>query len=66
MEVVALLKSSASIGVDEINSSVAKATVGSICVPLESIINFSFNTGQVSADLKHAKSIRTMYMYIQS
>jgi len=57
MEVVALLKSSASTGADGINPSIAKATIGSICAPLESIVNFSFNTGQVPADLKLAKII---------
>ena len=60
INIVNLLKSGSSVGIDELSSVVIKAVILEISIPLNTISNLSLNSGQFSNQLKIAKII-TIY-----
>lgn len=63
IEVADELWVSSSCGIDDIDPTIARSTIQPITRPLAGIINSSFSTGIVPADIKIAKIIIPLYMY---
>ena len=55
INIVNLLKSGRSVGIDEKSSVLVKAVILEISIPLNTIINLSLNSGQFPNQLKIAK-----------